>query len=136
MPVKTKDDKDTAETPGQQFERVKKLLGIVGAPKGRDLAEINRYIAAENKHKEMYGTKDNAPLSSIADINAANKRAWTKDESSWVAVTSVQYQSMQVGKSYRFDGRIGKVVEKAENSGQKSAAGLTSGMQMVRVSWR
>lgn len=58
------------------------------------------------------------------------------DEASWVQVSYELFAQIQVGKSYRIDGRIGKVVEKSENSGQRTAAGFHSTIPMVRVVWR
>jgi hypothetical protein len=58
------------------------------------------------------------------------------DADSWVPVRQETYNALQVGKSYKFDGRVGKVIEKAENSGQKSAVGLAMGGPMVKVKWK
>jgi len=58
------------------------------------------------------------------------------DVTSWMNVRQSMYNSLQVGKTYMFDGRKGKVLEKAESSGQASAVGLTSGGPMIRVEWK
>lgn len=59
------------------------------------------------------------------------------DETIWMNVRSREmYNKLEVGKTYMFDGRKEKVLEKSEDSGQKSAAGWGSGGPMVRVEWK
>ena len=54
---------------------------------------------------------------------------------SWVEVSNEQFSRMEVGKSFSFDGRVGRVVAKAEPS-VKNSKGMVSGFPMVQVRWR
>lgn len=57
-------------------------------------------------------------------------------ETGWIAVRYGVYQGLVVGKTYVFDGRKGKVLEKRENSTQRNAAGWSTGLPMIRVEWK
>jgi hypothetical protein len=46
------------------------------------------------------------------------------------------FDRVQVGKSYRFDGRVGRVVEKHEDGQGQSSTGWSSSVPMVTVKWR
>ena len=57
--------------------------------------------------------------------------------SGWVEVRREQWDTMEVGKSYGFDGRVGTVLEKADNPGYKYSTGrAAAGNPMVRVKWK
>jgi hypothetical protein len=64
-------------------------------------------------------------------------RQRARDASSVMSVKSDMYDKLEVGKTYRFDGRKGKILEKLESSGQISAAGWSMGGDpMIRVEWK
>jgi len=46
------------------------------------------------------------------------------------------FDRLQIGKTYRFDGRKGKVVAKHEDGAGESATGWSSCVPMVTVSWK
>jgi hypothetical protein len=50
----------------------------------------------------------------------------------WFQVTREQFDRMQVGKKFRMDGRVVKVVERSEDSG-KMSTGWSHTACMVRV---
>lgn len=60
-----------------------------------------------------------------------------KDETGLMEVRRELFDKLQIGKSYNFDGRIGKVVEKLESTGGTNAVGISrGGNPLVRIQWR
>jgi hypothetical protein len=57
-------------------------------------------------------------------------------EAEWITVTQAVYQQLQVGKSYKINGRSCRVLEKSQSSGQTNAAGWGSAIPMVKVQWK
>jgi hypothetical protein len=56
----------------------------------------------------------------------------TSRETRWFQVTREQFERMQIGKRFRMDGRVAKVVSRSEGNGRMST-GWTSTSYMVRV---
>lgn len=54
----------------------------------------------------------------------------------WMEVRREMYEKLTVGKTYSFDGRIGKVSEKSESAGKNAAGIEQGGKPMVKVAWR
>lgn len=52
-----------------------------------------------------------------------------------IQATNSQIEKLVIGKLYRFDGRIGRVIAKSPSSG-KNAAGWAMGLPVVEVAWK
>jgi hypothetical protein len=69
-------------------------------------------------------------------INNQPRTTQMNKKNGMVEVSNEMFDRMQVGKSYRFDGCVGRVVRKFPEGQGKSSTGWSSMMPMVEVKWR
>lgn len=58
------------------------------------------------------------------------------NQNGMVEVSSEMFDRMQVGRSYSFDGRVGRVVRKFVDGQGKSSTGWSSMMSIIEVKWK
>lgn len=110
----------------------------MGYPKGKAEAarlreEIKRIESTQQEarqHGEEWRAKQYQPR--IEQLK--NELSQVQDGSSWVEVSSAMFDTIRVGKKYRFDNRVGRVVEKSGSPGA-NARGIAINRPMVRVEW-